>query len=134
MVVERMLHLYELGPGPRFDLAIEQLQEGLGFVFNDVWFRYDRPGKDRPEEARLWTIAGVDFTADPGQLVALVGPSGAGKTTLTYLLPRLYDSEGEPGDQNEDERGTVPIHLRWTFQKPEHGGWPTRRPIGDPPC
>jgi ATP-binding cassette subfamily B protein len=33
----------------------------------------------------------VDFEAQPGQLVALVGPSGAGKTTTTYLLPRLYD-------------------------------------------
>jgi ATP-binding cassette subfamily B protein len=33
----------------------------------------------------------IDFEALPGQLVALVGPSGAGKTTITYLLPRLYD-------------------------------------------
>jgi ATP-binding cassette subfamily B protein len=33
----------------------------------------------------------VDFTIQPGQLAALVGPSGAGKTTITYLLPRLYD-------------------------------------------
>jgi ATP-binding cassette subfamily B protein len=36
-------------------------------------------------------IDGVDFEARAGQLVALVGPSGAGKTTTTYLLPRLYD-------------------------------------------
>ena len=36
-------------------------------------------------------LDGVDFTAEPGELVALVGPSGSGKTTTTYLVPRLYD-------------------------------------------
>ena len=41
MVIERLLHLHEVVPGPRFDLAIEQLQNGRGFVFNDVWFRKD---------------------------------------------------------------------------------------------
>ena len=59
-------------------------------AFDDVWFRYDR-AEENAEHDRIWTIGGVDFTMSTGELVALVGPSGAGKTTLTYLLPRLYD-------------------------------------------
>jgi ATP-binding cassette subfamily B protein len=42
-------------------------------------------------QARIHALDGVSFRVSPGQLVALVGPSGAGKTTLTYLIPRLYD-------------------------------------------
>jgi len=40
---------------------------------------------------RGWALRDVSFEIVPGQLAALVGPSGAGKTTVTYLLPRLYD-------------------------------------------
>ncbi len=42
-------------------------------------------------QARSLALDCISFRAAPGQLVALVGPSGAGKTTLTYLIPRLYD-------------------------------------------
>jgi ATP-binding cassette subfamily B protein len=56
-------------------------------VFEDVGFQY--PGSDR------WAIRHVDLTIRPGERIALVGENGAGKTTITKLLARLYDpSEG----------------------------------------
>ncbi|GII93821.1 ABC transporter ATP-binding protein [Sinosporangium siamense] len=72
--------------------------------FDDVAFRY--PAADEVSLASLEAVArpdtgpgqevltGVTFTAEPGQLVALVGPSGAGKTTITSLATRLYDVTG----------------------------------------
>jgi ATP-binding cassette, subfamily B, bacterial len=67
-----------------------------------VRFRYEEPldgggapapsgDGDSPGQRRLWTLDDVSIRIDPGQLAALVGPSGAGKTTITYLVPRLYD-------------------------------------------
>ncbi len=68
--------------------AVDLPAAGTGglVALRDVHFRY--PGTE--EDA----LAGVSFEADPGQLVALVGPSGAGKTTISYLIPRLYDVTG----------------------------------------
>jgi len=48
----------------------------------DVWFSYE-PGKD--------VLSGVDLTVEPGQVVAFVGETGAGKSTLADLIPRFYD-------------------------------------------
>jgi ATP-binding cassette subfamily B multidrug efflux pump len=69
--------------------------------FEDVWFRYPqaaRGGEGRPggpvEGGAAddgWVLRGVSFTADPGRTVAIVGHTGAGKTTIINLLLRYYD-------------------------------------------
>src|SRR5207248_2813878 len=80
------------------DLPVE-LRDGHGELavtagrvrFDDVWFRYEPEGS--------WILRGVDLDVAPGTKVAIVGETGAGKTTLGYLVARLYDAE----------RGTVSI-------------------------
>ena len=73
--------------------------EGPSWVSEDG--TEDSPGDDVPRYA----LRGVSFVARPGQITALVGPSGAGKTTITYLLPRLYDpTEGRVTMDGHDLR------------------------------
>lgn len=60
--------------------------KGDSIEFRDVRFRYDDGGKE--------ALAGVTFEAQAGTVTALVGPSGAGKTTIARLVPRLWESTG----------------------------------------
>jgi ATP-binding cassette subfamily B protein len=55
-------------------------------AFDDVTFTYPDGEADKP------TLRGVSFELEPGQFAAFVGPSGAGKTTVSYLVPRLYEA------------------------------------------
>jgi ATP-binding cassette, subfamily B, bacterial len=93
-------------PGAR---ALEPEQAQGLITFEDVYFRYEEPELPALEaepaamegvagvielprpSAREWTLEDVSFEIEAGQLAALVGPSGAGKTTISYLVPRLYD-------------------------------------------
>ena len=61
--------------------AIELPHIKKGLTFEDIWFRYEE--KD--------VLKGISFDVKVGEIVAFVGPSGVGKTTLVNLIPRFYD-------------------------------------------
>jgi subfamily B ATP-binding cassette protein MsbA len=68
---------------PRHSEALPPSSAPGGLVFHDVWFRY---ATEEP-----WILRGINVVVKPGEIVALVGPSGAGKTTLASLVPRFWD-------------------------------------------
>lgn len=63
-------------------MAIEIVSFDQEIIFDDVWFRYE-------EE---WVLKGVSFSVKQGETVAIVGPTGSGKSTILQLIPRLYEA------------------------------------------
>jgi ATP-binding cassette subfamily B protein len=69
---------------------------GVTVEFEDVWFAYDLGHVAReggPPASPEWVLKGVSFTVEPGRTLALVGHTGAGKTTIINLLLRFYDPQ-----------------------------------------
>ena len=83
---ERFLEIMRTEPEIRDRPGAEELRDVRGRVeYRDVSFAYSNG---------VPVLSHIDFTVEPGQCMAFVGPSGGGKTTLCQLLPRLYDVTG----------------------------------------
>jgi ATP-binding cassette subfamily B protein len=80
---ERIFKYFEMKPEIMDKPGAINLKQVEGFIkFRNVYFSYNE---------KMQTLKDINIDAKPGQIVAFVGPSGAGKTTITYLVPRFYD-------------------------------------------
>ncbi len=79
---------------PRAGASDARTHRGVTVTFEDVWFAYDtEQGVAADDEHTHWVLRGVSFTVRPGETLALVGHTGAGKTTVVSLLLRFYDPQ-----------------------------------------
>ncbi len=88
----RIFEYLDLKPAITEKPDARDLVDPVGAIeLSNVSFRYPgRPAADNPDAP--WALRNVSMRIEPGQLAAIVGPSGAGKTTVTYLVPRFYDA------------------------------------------
>jgi ATP-binding cassette subfamily B multidrug efflux pump len=96
---ERIFALLDTEPSAAksSDRPAKRIRSSVEVVFDDVWFAYDighvaKLNSEKSSEPE-WVLKGVSFTARPGQTLALVGHTGAGKTTIVNLLMRFYDPQ-----------------------------------------
>jgi subfamily B ATP-binding cassette protein MsbA len=86
---QRVFEILETEPAikdPPAPVALPSPARGR-VLFDKVSFRYS------PNTSAAWTLQEIDLSCSPGEVIALVGPSGAGKTTLVSLLPRFWDPD-----------------------------------------
>lgn len=93
---ERVFKLLDTQPSivsPQPALAVDADSPELGRIeFRDVWFTYeDLTGRSPDDPSIEWILRGISFTIEPNQTAAIVGHTGAGKTTITGLMMRFYD-------------------------------------------
>ncbi|HTI64360.1 MAG TPA: ABC transporter ATP-binding protein [Gemmatimonadaceae bacterium] len=95
---ERVFKLLDTPAADRGGAAVTPLgrRRGVTVEFRDVWFAYDlgHVARDGGEAGSPeWVLKGVSFRVEPGRTLALVGHTGAGKTTIVNLLLRFYDPQ-----------------------------------------
>jgi ATP-binding cassette subfamily B protein len=102
----RLNRIFETEPAVGVPENPISIPEPRGAIeFQNVWFRY--PGTER------LVLQDISFTAEPGQTVAVVGPTGSGKTTVVTLIPRIYDvTSGRVLVDGVDVRDLDPGELR----------------------
>lgn len=98
------------------DEGVKDIKLRGAVAFRDVSFKYD-------PQAQGYTLRNIDFAVEPGQTVALVGPTGAGKTTIMQLLARFYDVESgavefDGRDVRSIARQTLRSQMAFVLQDP----------------
>jgi ATP-binding cassette, subfamily B, multidrug efflux pump len=95
---------------------VAKKSSGVEVAFEDVWFAYDiahlakqKAGEVQDIAPVEWVLKGVSFTARPGETLALVGHTGAGKTTIVNLLMRFYDPQRGRITVNGVDIRTIPL-------------------------
>jgi ATP-binding cassette subfamily B protein/subfamily B ATP-binding cassette protein MsbA len=112
---ERIYNILDEEPEPSAPPGTPKLDSVEGRIeFENVSFAYE---PDRP------VLQNVDFRVGPGQTVALVGPTGAGKTTIANLIPRFYDASAgavrvDDRDVREVERRSLREKIATVLQEP----------------
>jgi subfamily B ATP-binding cassette protein MsbA len=102
--IEYVLHADNSVPEPKNPVELGKVKGQV--AFNKVSFRY----------LEEWVLQEVDMVVEPGTVVALVGPSGAGKTTIADLIPRFYDvQQGSVCIDGKDVKSVSTVELRYAI-------------------